>query len=90
MEDDGKFRSSVVGDLFKCVTACESNEFLDSSNFDNPICRKCSDLPLDSDANKNASNSVGTCTTCSKDGSTCETCSSGYLRTDKVECVANC
>ena len=49
LEDNGKYRSSVGGGLYECVEACESDEFLDSSNPMNPLCNKCASLPLTSD-----------------------------------------
>ena len=49
LEDNKKYRSSVGGALYKCVTACESDEFIDFTNIANPICNKCLNLPLTSD-----------------------------------------
>ena len=49
LEDNGKYRSSVGGALYECVTSCESDEFLDVSTPTNPLCNKCTNLPLTSD-----------------------------------------
>ena len=88
LEDDGKYRSSANS---KCVSACEDDEFLDSFHFDNPVCKKCTELPLGTDQNAVATNSIAdSCDACSKDGTICTSCTSGYLRTDKVECVLSC
>lgn len=49
LDNASKFRSSVAGGLYKCVTACGSDEFLDNGYDRNPICAKCSSLPLSTD-----------------------------------------
>jgi len=89
-ENPSRFRSSIAGALYKCVTACETDEFVENKNDRNPICTKCTALPVGTDQHKNATNSAYTCTKCSTDGKVCYTCSAGYLRTDKAECVQSC